>query len=491
MELEELNIYDCLSENDKTNISKYIPFLQCPECHKFSLNFLYCSECLKSTCEKCTCQHLELTRPRHLNYLIENIKLKCKYKCSENSFSLSEIYEHIKNCKFKDKYFKNYPEEKIVLKETFKYNEFNKKELNKLLLKNILLNEKEKINNNLKCFNCDLNFDSNINYINHFNECLKNNEKNNKELKIKNFENYFKIYLENLGKNYYDKFLIRSNETIKKIKKMNFDLSESFKNLNDKQNELISLQTSNNLSKKKIFEEIDKNEHIKSLLEEKNKLYLEQQNQLNIYNEKNSHLNNLINKTQEELKNKNKKIIEQILEISNQNNFINNYFSHSLLLNNKKVFEGKCSKCEKENNEKFYCNNCNKKYCTNSCSKKCKKENCLNFICPICNEECKLCLKKQYCKNCMIKCFSKFCKNSFCPECYNLNKHQIPLDEPENQHCDFAICDDGENKKVCILTTSFCLKCERRLCNKCLKNNPIHQKHIINDNNNENNNNII
>ena len=175
MELEELNIYDCLSENDKTNISKYIPFLQCPECHKFSLNFLYCSECLKSTCEKCTCQHLELTRPRHLNYLIENIKLKCKYKCSENSFSLSEIYEHIKNCKFKDKYFKNYPEEKIVLKETFKYNEFNKKELNKLLLKNILLDEKEKMNNNLKCFNCDLNFDSNINYINHFSECLKNN----------------------------------------------------------------------------------------------------------------------------------------------------------------------------------------------------------------------------------------------------------------------------------------------------------------------------
>jgi hypothetical protein len=271
---------------------------------------------------------------------------------------------------------------------------------------------------------------------------------------------------------------LNSNQTIKKVQKSNLELSECFKNFNSKQNELISLQISNNLTNKKIFEEIDKNEHIKSLIDEKNKLYSEQENLLKIYNEKNSHLNDLINKTQDELKKNNNKIIEQIIEKNIQNNFINNFFSHSLLSNNKTVFKGKCAKCQKENNEKFYCNNCNKKYCLISCSLKCKNENCLNFICLVCNEECKFCLKKQYCKNCMKKCFSKYCKNFFCPECYNINKHQIPLNEPENQHCDFFICSEEDNKKICILTTFFCTKCDKRLCNKCLQNNPIHQKHI-------------
>ena len=58
----------------------------------------------------------------------------------------------------------------------------------------------------------------------------------------------------------------------------------------------------------------------------------------------------------------------------------------------------------------------------------------------------------------------------FCPDCYKKNSHQ---QRNGVNPCNFFTC-DVHKEKCCLMTTIFCGKCERRLCNTCIFNDKEH-----------------
>ena len=111
----------------------------------------------------------------------------------------------------------------------------------------------------------------------------------------------------------------------------------------------------------------------------------------------------------------------------------------------------------------------------NKCAQKCKNSSCNTYLCTQCSARCNLCNKKNYCEKCLKKCFYINCKNKFCPECYKKNEYQA---RESNKNCSIFTCDDEAHNVVCLMTTLYCPKCEKRMCNECLMKDKEHLKYM-------------
>jgi hypothetical protein len=130
------------------------------------------------------------------------------------------------------------------------------------------------------------------------------------------------------------------------------------------------------------------------------------------------------------------------------------------------------------NIKKYYCQECRKRFCAGSCAKVCQTSQCTKiskYICPECVPRCGLCRKNVYCYDCKKSCFYSECKNKFCPDCYKKNAHQ---QRNSNNNCAFFTC-EVDKVKACLMTSLFCVKCEKRLCNNCLFNDKAHFEYLF------------
>jgi len=140
-----------------------------------------------------------------------------------------------------------------------------------------------------------------------------------------------------------------------------------------------------------------------------------------------------------------------------------------------------CSLCKNSNvvTKKYYCQDCRKRYCAGTCAKLCSTSNCSKmnkYICPECVQKCGLCRKNIFCGDCKKPCYYTECKLIFCPECYKKNAHQA---RAPNNNCAFFTC-EVDKTKACLMSSLFCVKCEKRLCNNCLFNDVDHFKTLFN-----------
>ena len=142
--------------------------------------------------------------------------------------------------------------------------------------------------------------------------------------------------------------------------------------------------------------------------------------------------------------------------------------------------ENECARCKGNTEGMFKCSDCGKQSCIETCASTCQGENCQNggvLLCSCQVSPCGLCRKVRYCLDCVKKCFYSECNNVFCPPCFKTNSHQLRL---KNKACNFFKC-PNDDKSVCILTTAFCKKCNKRLCNDCVFNDqPDHMTEITN-----------
>lgn len=126
-----------------------------------------------------------------------------------------------------------------------------------------------------------------------------------------------------------------------------------------------------------------------------------------------------------------------------------------------------CIDCKTSLKKETKCNHCQQLLCQN-CSKQCPNKSynhTNNYYCKSCvTISCILCRLPKNCKTCVQKCFYSGCEHKFCSQCYDKNKHQI---RTANTNCQFYKCDNCNTDTNCILTTIYCSKCDRRICNNC------------------------
>jgi hypothetical protein len=254
---------------------------------------------------------------------------------------------------------------------------------------------------------------------------------------------------------------------------------EFFKNINTKFNTFQSLYEQkidkiafyeNNINKLSSDDFVAQDEEYKNLiatennlLNDKRSLIEQQQQKLEKFEAIQAEYENSLMEDIYEYKNR-------LLQLEIQEKWMKEDLEGNLLVTD---FGGEnCSSCgsDETTTKKYFCPNCRGKFCVGKCVQQCKGPNCQKYICPKDNKKCNLCHKLNYCDSCQKKCFFLNCNNSFCPECYKKNEHQA---RNQNINCKFftcekdAICD-------CLMTSLFCPKCEKRLCNKCLMNDLEH-----------------
>ena len=488
MNFNLLIIVDCLTKDDINKIEKYLSYITCENCHNIMLVPKYCSICDKKFCANCKkCPHNNHKNLRHEAELIENIKVKCKFNCGAEPFPLSTILDHISKCPKKEMFFNIDKEvdrnssntmnsqsekktDKKIITEEFKEEDFNLEEFEDFSFENIIKEEIKKYKNNKnktsKCSLCKTEFKDIAEYTKHLNECIK---KNKIECNLSQLEKSFDIYREKLNKTYENNINILAKVYNDEIEKSHNEMENLLKQIEEKKKELNDLtQEINNPSI--LSEDYYKSDkEIQELLKEQEELLYKRNEQIKLYKSKCSQIKNEIRSNKSKLISDNKSLIENYMSLSEESDNLYTLISLSA------TKESQCALCRDEKSEKYFCAICRKKYCVNKCAQKCKNSSCNTYLCTQCSACCNLCNKKKYCEKCLKKCFYINCKNKFCPECYKKNEYQA---RESNKNCSIFTCDDEAHNVVCLMTTLYCPKCEKRMCNECLMKDKEHLKYM-------------
>jgi hypothetical protein len=513
MELKSLELIDCLSKDDYKKVEPFLKYLTCEKCNFIMKNPKYCKKCLQNMCEKCKCTHEGVSASRHLQDLMDKISIKCKYNCSDVTFNLSKIYEHVEQCKERNKYY-NGDKDNVVqvnqiqqqqqqpIKHDNKQVFINKQKdiqlsissLNELvdMEKYIQSNSNHNNNNNnnnerneevnVLCSKCKQPFTNKSEYNSHIIKCLNDsdllnvNESNNDNVSDKkfNFEEYFNKLQLQLMQIYETKYAKIINIYHDNLNKSTHSIEKLLSDINSKETELskltklLSQNTDNSNTLLNLYLQED-SEYL-NLVSKLSDLKQQKQDLITQYNSKSDEIISSINTYKTTILSQNKTLIDSTLSNKTESKWLIDLISNYNSLSNK----GICSLCKEETENIFTCIYCTEKYCKDKCIHKCKNENCNTYLCLNCSQKCNLCNNIKYCSTCMKNCFYSECKHKFCIECYNKNKHQI---RQNNQNCMFFICEhngNNNNNKHCIMTTLYCPKCEKRICNECIKKDKLH-----------------
>lgn len=520
----------CMSEliyaEDLCKIKEIEAYIRCSICKKILAEPKMCISCMKNLCYKChksNCNH-ELIISRHLKSILEHINFKCKF-CEDNvSYDYFKFTKHlIENCKqFGNKLNQKNQEMFMDTSNIKKESELNevlcKSELNINVSKYFLYNESstisyKKINlgkstieekqdkflNDFKC-ECGETYyvkDNSNNkeaiiavkekYLQHKKKCKETKnanliQKEEDEEKIKEkLIGDFMGKIKTMQNNFYQVSKLKHNEFLSKIEK-DLNIFESTieireKNIEEYENEINEKYNQyRNYKFNEMPEEIlMKNSEYSKLKDEKQELIKRINESEKILEDKKNKYNELKQQTDEELKimasEYNKKLYQLELEENWLKELIQPY--NSKIINS--IYSDSCSTCKNDDvkQKKHQCHECKKRFCAGICAKICSSSNCSKknvYICPECTEKCGLCRMNKFCSDCKTKCFYSECKNKFCPDCYKKNAHQ---QRGGANPCNFFTC-DVHKEKCCLMTTIFCGKCERRLCNTCIFNDKEH-----------------
>lgn len=441
-----------IKQEDRDKIEEYLSYLKCSKCNSIMIdpkNCPTCNICICNLCQqKLSCGH-QLVQSRHLKSILDNIKLGCKYPRCKISVKYLEIRDHLMVCpNFDEKIWKG--EEKDLVKKV------EPKEINNANLIN-LFNRSSNIPSKVICQSCHKSVNSQQEYLEHVKKCSTSTDISLIEF-IENFTLLQKKYFE-----------LNSEKFASNIVQMNKYIKEKNSQLLEKKNNISKLE---NL-RQKFSNEDYTDQELENLELEYNKVFSERTKLSELIitkqNEKNKIISNHENLLQTELA----MYREKLLTLEIEENWMKNDKNIMSIINN-----SDCSQCGDKQVNKYFCNKCQSGYCLNKCVKNCQNANCQKdskYICPKDGIKCSLCRKQKYCESCMIKCFFIDCKNLFCPECYKNNEHQT---RNQNTNCRFFTCDNDKHGD-CLMTSIYCNKCEKRLCNKCLHNDISHHPFLL------------
>jgi hypothetical protein len=458
------NIYELIDPADKIKIDEYLPFLRCYKCMDVMLEPKTCLTCNLNLCPKChkqTCSH-PLSQSRHLKSILEGLSFKCRNKGCDKTLKYFEIRPHLLTC-------------------TFSFNDRNdqKEQISKSMV--VLPDKKDSavdINDNLSrsmifnnqnerlpsCKYCNTPFQDRTKYLEHMKTCIPQEpEKNVVEL--------FRQKLTNLQTTFgqYSTEKLKENITLtQKLLKEKSDIIEAkYNNMSSYENILGKTKNDESLlDDPEILLIKQQEERVKK---EKADLQKSYQDKVNEYQQKLTVYESSFNEEIKQYK-------EKLASLEMEEKWLKEDMDSSLFITD----SGVCNTCGNNdtNVKKFFCQDCSCKYCINKCAKVCKNPYCSKtnkYICPRDSKACNLCRKFNYCEECKKRCFYQNCQNSFCPECFKKNEHQA---RNSNINCKFFTC-ERDQICDCLMTSIYCSKCEKRLCNRCLMNDIDHHPFLL------------
>jgi uncharacterized C2H2 Zn-finger protein len=517
------NVIDLIDPSDKSKIDEYLLVLKCHKCHEVKLEPKQCLSCGQNICDKCkTCNH-QLTQSRHMKALLDTLTFKCKNhsKGCNNIVKYSDLKQHLSTCSY------NIKEEKIfdraytsssnssnLINSSLSLNSLNSsKNFNSSLMPSNIFNDinksasqsnndfsfltsdkifNTKINDyegkiGVKCPKCEMAFFNRKEFISHFKNCHQDMSRseisnfsilpgtsdrsiissriNSKEeiLSIPLIQDFYESHQsvqKKFGEFIFNKIEENKIISLKWLQKFENTLNSKKQNMTNYE---IQIQKYNSGSDDYLREDPELN----AILEEESKLLEEKKILVEKFNKKLNDLIKLGENNEKLLKEELEKYRSELIILEIEEKWAREDLESTIFIND---FGDKCTKCGNEEPavKKYFCQNCRGKFCVDLCSKKCKS--CDKFLCPKDGKECKLCHKITYCETCQKKCFYSGCNNAFCPECYKKNEHQA---RNSNTNCKFFTCEKDQICD-CLMTSMFCGKCEKRLCNKCLHKDKEH-----------------
>jgi hypothetical protein len=480
------NVLDLIESSEKYKIEEYFPYLKCVKCLEIALEPRQCFTCNYVFCQKCKiCSH-PLILSRHVKLILDNITFKCKFNKSgcDAIIKYFDIRQHHLNCKFSETDLNSMIS--INSTNSMKSSAINKSsdsfyfEKNSSIANSWIYSSKAKAsydisresvlftasnfnhenyegNLNVKCQNCGIQCSNKTKFMEHYKNCIHNK----KQEDILNTFSYSHSQLENKFLSYMqDKLNERKKTQINKFNQYENLLENSRNHIKEMEEQILKFNNEDNSNDDPEYVEILKREA--SLNE--SKLILSE-----VLSKKIEEYNKILQENEKEIE---MSICEQkniLLALELEEKWAKEELESSMFCSD---FDDKCTICGNEEHtvKKYFCQSCRGKFCVDKCAKQCKAKECNKFICPKEGNDCKLCHKLNYCEPCKRKCFYQGCLNTFCPECYKKNEHQA---RNSNINCKFFTCEKDQICD-CLMTSLFCSKCEKRLCNKCLMNDKEH-----------------
>jgi hypothetical protein len=472
------SIFDFIDPSERSKLDEYLPYIKCFKCSEITFDQKQCTVCNINLCPKCkVCQH-NLTQSRHLKTILDNLRFKCKNSsggCREKDLKIHDLKTHLQKCTFLNS---TSPHKARAHSSLITSSHLTNSSLFSSTSSVLSIHNKNKsffedsefypssssivsdISNyegklSVKCPLCSTSFLNKKEFIDHSKtDCQKNKNQLQPLTSLKEVQQKFiSYYLDNVcckvqyAKENYQKFVENLNAKKEKISSIEKEISK--------------------ISTPEIFLKDDL--EYQNLQKTENELYhhykdLEERalSQLRKINESKRKEDEMLMSAMNEYKNQ--LLILEIQEKWYKEELGTTYFPVD--------HKDECAICKnsdpKEN--KYLCQTCRQLYCVNKCGKKCFNQSCNKFICPMDTKDCKLCHKQIYCDTCKKKCFYQQCSNLFCPDCYKKNEHQA---RSNNVNCKFFTCEKDQICD-CLMTSLYCAKCEKRLCNKCLVKDTAH-----------------
>ena len=511
-----LTMKDLLTPLDVEKLRDLWPHIKCSKCGELMIEPKMCISCNKHLCNKChkaNCNH-EIIISRHLKSILENHRFRCKFfmnGCEDDSmYDYFKLKSHAENCSAFKQAYCNKSNAMIEVKSNPVQNELSSllsvfdSKLNettfsppvnlsyKPITLGSLINVDKQDNNDLTEFTCncgEIFSGSSVKdkFLKHKKICLQkkeyeyNQKEENKGLKEKLVQD-FMVKIETL-QNCFAKLSKQKHEDYinKALFEMNCfhnELEKKDENIKVTEEEIKDYYKNVSLNKDYIPEEIlEKNKEYKYLINEENLLISRHKDLENRLIEATTNFNLKKANSEKELKNLAKELKNKLQQSEVEEKWLIEMISQYSPTIISSVFSDTdtCSLCKNVNVniKKYYCQECRKRFCAGSCAKICSTSNCSKinkYICPECTPRCGLCRKNVFCSSCKKACFFNECKNMFCPDCYKRNVHQ---QRGANNNCAFFTC-EVDKVKACLMTSLFCVKCEKRLCNNCLFNDKDH-----------------
>lgn len=449
------NILDLILPQELGIIENYIPYLQCFKCRDVMTDPKTCNSCNVNVCTQCkSCRH-ELGQSRYINILLDSILFTCKYNCGSPKIKYSELKTHLAKCKPASSEFNQESKSTQSLSEAIIPNPFSLRTDHDFLIKPI-----EGICK-VKCPNCNQVFSTKDEYTAHFKCCDDQIKKNQDpfiliQVFVKNHQEIFSRF------RFLMKEKIKENHTIaiQHLNKLTSNLHDKSEGISNRHKKIFKLNSGQSL---------DEDEELLQLIEQENKLIEYKAKLLTEFKFKQNELKSLMEQKEKQVTQEISEYRDLLTTLETEERWAKETLEGAILISDCKE---KCSKCGNEdlNTKKYLCLLCRDKFCLDKCIKQCKNINCNKYLCLRDAVDCKLCRKVNYCEDCLKKCFYQGCSNKFCPECYKKNEHQT---RNSNINCKFFTC-ENDQESDCLMTSLFCGKCEKRLCNRCLMNDKDH-----------------
>lgn len=469
------NMIDLIDPSEKYKIDEYLQFLKCYKCNEIMIEPRQCFTCNYGICQKCKmCTH-NLSQSRHIKSLLESISFKCKFhmKGCPAVIKYPDVRQHLLSCRYADEKFLNPSNKELKSSSMSNFpsrllsHNLKEPDLSASYISLDQVFNSYKISDyegkvSVKCYKCDSSFHNKSEFIQHIKLCNPSESENNKtepkdELLSKFYETH-ESFQKQFAEFIFDKIRENKNIALRNAQQFESLLLQKKEAINNF--EKLGLKFNNEDYLKEdpeiqalIKEESCLNEEIKHLIENFNKK-IEEMNKMQERNE------NVLKEELDEYKN-------SMLQLELEERWAKEDLEATLFAND---FGDRCTICGNEESgiKKYLCQNCRGRYCVDKCCKQCK--HCSRYICPKDSKKCQLCQKPNYCESCQKGCFFQGCSNTFCPECFKRNEHQA-----RNSHinCKFFTC-ERDQVCDCLMTSLFCPKCEKRLCNKCLMSDKEH-----------------